>query len=76
MASHGICHIRKGRLDKAAPVQINIADRYTNAFNKLCFYPTSAKLGNACPNAGCLAASNGVCTKRNTAQFEPLLFKN
>jgi len=40
------------------------------------FYPTPAKLGSAHPNTDCLAASNGVCTKRNTAQFELLLIKN
>ena len=43
----------------------NIADSYMNAFNKPCSFSTD-----------CLAVSNGVCTKRNTAQFGLLLFEN
>ena len=34
------------------------------------------KLGSAHPNTDCLAASNGICTKRNTVQFKLLLFEN
>ena len=41
-----------------------------------CFYPTPAKLGSVRPNTDCLAALNGICTKRNTARFELLLFEN
>ena len=44
--------------------------------NLVCFYPTPAKLDSAHPNVDCLAALNGVCTKRNTAQFEVLLLEN
>jgi len=44
--------------------------------NLVCFYPTPAKLGSTSPNVDCLAASNGICTKRNMAQFELLLFEN
>jgi len=33
-------------------------------------------LGGARPNIDCLATSNCVCTKRNTARFELLLFEN
>ena len=40
------------------------------------FYPTPAKLGSTHPNTDCLAALNGVCTKRNPARFEMLLFKS
>ena len=44
--------------------------------NLVFFFLTPAKLSSARPNTDCLAALNGVCTKRNTAQFELLLFKN
>ena len=48
-----------------------------NAFNKTCsFLSHTNKLCNAHPNTDCLATSNGVCTKRNTAQFGLLLVKN
>ena len=48
-----------------------------NAFNKPCsFISHASKPGSARPNTDCLAASNGVCTKRNTARFELLLFEN
>ena len=36
-------------------------------------YPTA---GSACPSIDCLATSNGICTKRNMAQFGLLLFEN
>ena len=50
---------------------------YKNSTNFACFYlSTPAKLGSTRPNTDCLAASNGVCTKRNTAQFELLPFEN
>jgi len=32
--------------------------------------------GSARPNTDCLAASNGVCTKRNMARFGLLLVEN
>ena len=57
----------------------NIAKRATrmHSTNLIHFYPTTpAKLGSARPNTDCLAASNGVCTKRNTARFELLPSKN
>ena len=44
-----------------------------------CIQPTllhNSKLSSARPITNCLAASNGVCTKRNTAQFGLLLFEN
>jgi len=44
--------------------------------NLVHFYPTAAQLVSARPNTDCLAASNGVCTKRSKAQFELLLFEN
>ena len=48
-----------------------------NSFNKPCsFLSHTSKLSSARPDADCLAASNGVCTKRNTARFELLLFEN
>ena len=40
------------------------------------FYPTPAKLDSARPNTDCLAASNGVCTKINTAWFGLLLVES
>jgi len=57
----------------------NIAKRATrmNSTNLVRFYPTTPpKLGSAHPNTDCLAASNGVCTKRNMARFELLPFEN
>jgi len=47
-----------------------------STFNKPYFYPTSAKFVSARPNTDCLAALNGICTKRSTALFEQLLFEN
>jgi len=48
-----------------------------NAFNKPCsFLFYTNKLCNARPNTDCLTASNGVCTKRNTAQFGLLMVEN
>ena len=71
---------RRSRLAKAVPVrEINIAKRATrmHSANLVRFYPTTpAKLGSARPNTDCLAASNGVCTKRNTARFGLLLVEN
>ena len=40
------------------------------------FYPTPANLSSTCPNTDCLATSNGVRTKRNTARFALLLVEN
>ena len=53
----------------------NIIKRATrmHSTNLVRFYPTTAKLGSARPNTDCLTALNGVCTKRNTAQFGLLL---
>ena len=42
----------------------------------LTFYSTPANPVSTRPNADCLAASNGICTKRNTARFGLLLFEN
>jgi len=56
----------------------NITKRATrmHSTNLVCFYPTTpAKLGSTRLNTDCLAALNGVCTKRNTAQFKLLLFE-
>jgi len=49
-------------------------DSYINVFNK--FYPIPAKLNSARPNTDFLFASNGVCTKRDTAQLGLLLLEN
>ena len=72
--------VRRSRLAKAVPVRNkvgNIAKKATrmHSANLAGFYPTPAKLGSARPNADCLAASNGVCTKKNMARFELLLFE-
>jgi len=40
------------------------------------FYSTPANLAVHALNIDCLSASNGVCTKKNTAQFRLLLFDN
>ena len=40
------------------------------------FYPTPANLVVHTPNTHFLVALNGVCTKRNMAWFELLLFEN
>ena len=42
----------------------------------LTFYSTPANLAAHTLNIDCLAASDGVCTKRKTAWFGLLLFKN
>ena len=48
-----------------------------NSFNKpSSFLSHTSKLSSARPNTDCLAASKGVCTKRNMARFELLLFEN
>ena len=75
---NGTYHIR---LAKAVPVLggniAKTATVYTNAFSKPCsFLSHTSKLGSAHPNTDCLAASNGVCTKRNKAWFELSLFES
>ena len=64
--------VRRSRLAKAALVRKwnwkYHKDSYMNAFNKPCsFLSHTSKLSSARPITNCLAASNGVCTKRNTA---------
>jgi len=66
---------RRSRLAKVE----NIAKRATrmHSTNLVHFYPTTpTKLGSARLNTDCLAASNGVCTKKNPARFELLPSKN
>jgi len=50
-------------------------DSYMNVINKPCLF-LSHTIGSTRPNTNCLAVLNGICTKRNTAQFELLLFEN
>jgi len=57
----------------------NITKRATrmHSTNLAHFYPTTpAKLGSTRLNTDYLATSNGICTKRNMAQFELLPFEN
>ena len=70
---------RRSRLFLFENKDENIAKRATrmHSTNLVHFYPTTpAKLGGAHPTTDCLAALNGICTKRNTAQFELLPFEN
>ena len=72
--------VRRSRLAKAVPVwkyrNITKTATWMHSTNLVHFYPTPAKLGSARPNTDCLATSNGIFTKRYTARFELLLFKN
>ena len=69
----------KSRLTTCSKIKVgNIAKTVTwmHSPNLVLFFLSPAKLNSACPISNCLAASNGICTKRNTAQFELLLFEN
>jgi len=77
---YGLASVSAGRnrLGKIENKVDNITKTATSV-NKLkpsYFLFHSNKPHQRMPQYDCLAASNGVCTKRNTARFELLLFKN
>ena len=76
---NGICQCKKKQTGYLFENKVgNIAKTATSMHSNYLvrFYPTPAKLGSTHPNTDCLAALNGICTKRNTARFEMLLLES
>jgi len=66
---------RRSSLVKCSKIKKYCKDCYMNAFNKPWFISIPHQQ-SLVAHAAIVIASNGVCTKRNTARFELLLFEN